>query len=158
MGIIQYFRKTRADWVSENPRLAPGEPTVELDTLRTKIGNESWDLWSALGYLDAFHVISGITASVTQAQGNGPLTAQINQVSTVGSDGDTVTLTAAVAGEFQVVMNNGANAMRIYPASGDDLGAGVDAKLTIDLAAGSMAIFFCYDATNWRGFVLTMET
>lgn len=61
---------------------------------------------------------------------------------------DTVTLPTAVTGLRIVVINNGANTLRIFPASGDNLGAGVDTATT--LASGSNVVYQAYDATNWE--------
>jgi len=96
------------------------------------------------------HTIAGITASVTQTQGNGPLTATLNEVSTVANVNDTVTLPTAAAGAEAYIANNGANTLQIFPASGDDLGAGVDTATT--LASGSNIHFIAYDVTNWETF------
>lgn len=74
---------------------------------------------------------SGITASVSQSQGQQPLTADVNEVATVTNVLDTVTLPAAVVGRNVTVINNGANRLQIFPASGDDLGAGTDASITL---------------------------
>ena len=93
-------------------------------------------------------VIAGITASTTQSQGQGALTKDINEISTVGTANDVVTLPAAEAGLEIFIINNGANLLQIFPASGDDLGAGVNASTT--LAPGSNATFVSYDATNWE--------
>lgn len=93
-------------------------------------------------------VNAGITASTNQAQGNGALTAEVNEVSTCANVNDTVTLPAAVAGLRVVIINNGAQTMRIYPAAGDNLGAGIDLATT--LAAGSNVVYQAYDATNWE--------
>lgn len=97
-------------------------------------------------------VEAGITASTTQTQGQGALTRNINQVSTVANANDTVTLPAAPSvGSLLVrIINDGANTLQIFPASGDDLGAGVDTATT--LAAGSTITFVSYDATNWQQF------
>lgn len=103
--------------------------------------------------LIARDVNAGLTASTTQTQGNGALTAEINEVSTVANTSDTVTLPAAVVGLKIVVINNGANAMRIFPASGDNLGAGVNTAMATNLAATHMVTFIAYDATNWEGAV-----
>lgn len=93
---------------------------------------------------------AGITASVTQTQGNGALTTEVNEVSVVANVNDTVTLpTAAVGWELRII-NNGANTLQIFPASGDNLGAGVDTATT--LASGSNVIFVAFDATNWEQF------
>lgn len=93
-------------------------------------------------------VTTGITASTTQTQGQGALTQQINVVATCANANDTVTLPAAVAGREVVVINNGAQTLQIFPASGDNLGAGVDASAT--LTAGSNRTYVAYDTTNWE--------
>lgn len=91
---------------------------------------------------------SGITASTTQTQGEGPLTTDINEISTVANANDTVTLPTALTGSETVVINNGANALQIFPASGDDLGDGVD--VSTSLASGSNIVFVALDDTNWE--------
>ena len=93
-------------------------------------------------------VTAGITASTTQTQGQQPLTAQLNEVSVVANTNDVVTLPAAVVGRVGTVINNGANTLQIFPASGDNLGAGVDTSTT--LASGSNVTFAAYNATNWE--------
>lgn len=94
------------------------------------------------------NVTEGITASTTQTQGQGALTAEVNEVATVANTNDTVTLPSAVAGYRVVVINNGANTLQIFPASGDNLGVGVDTATT--LAAGSNVVYQAYNATNWE--------
>ncbi len=93
-------------------------------------------------------VTAGVTASTTQSQGQGPITAEITEVSTVANVNDTVTAPGAVTGRLFRVFNNGANTLQIFPKSGDDLGSGVDTAVT--LAAGSNVTFVAFDATNWE--------
>ena len=94
---------------------------------------------------------AGLTAGTTQTQADGlALTTEINEVSTVVNTSDTVVLPTAAAGRICVVINNGAQAMRIFPASGDDLGAGADTARASDLVAGSNLTFTAYNATNWE--------
>ena len=92
-------------------------------------------------------VAAGLTASTTQAQGQGPLTCEINEVSTCANANDVRTLPTAVAGYRVVVINNGAQTLQVFPASGDNLGAGVNTSTTI--IAGARKEFISYDATNW---------
>ena len=92
--------------------------------------------------------VAGITAGTTQTQGQVPLTANINEVATCGNTNDVVTLMTAVAGYEIFIINNGAETLQIFPASGDDLGAGVNTSTT--LAAGSNLTLVSYDATNWE--------
>jgi hypothetical protein len=97
-------------------------------------------------------VTAGITASVTQTQGQQPLVSSMNEVSTVANTNDTVTLPTAQAGFVVAIDNNGANTLQIFPASGDAINGGsVNASVT--LAAGSKALYIAYDTTNWSTFV-----
>ncbi len=93
---------------------------------------------------------TGITASTTHAQGNGPLTASMNHISTVVHNDDTVTLPATSEGDEVSIINSGASQLQIFPASGDDLGNGVDASLS--LAAGTQKSFFGIDDTHWVNY------
>jgi len=103
--------------------------------------------------------VIGITASTTQTQAAATaLTAEINEVSTCANASDAVKLPTAVAGLKVVVINNGAAAMGIFPATGDNLGAGVNTVMTTDLATTDLITFIAYDATNWRGFKDTYVT
>ena len=97
---------------------------------------------------DLDRVTSGITASTTQTQGQQPLTSTINEISTVANANDTVTLPTAKTGLTAVIINNGANTLKIFPASSDNLGAGVDTSTT--LASGSNVTYRAYDITNWE--------
>lgn len=91
---------------------------------------------------------AGIVASTTQTQGQQPLTTEINEVDTVANTNDTVTLPTAVAFINCVIINDGVNSVQIFPASGDDLGDGVNVATT--LSAGSNIRFIAIDATNWK--------
>lgn len=90
---------------------------------------------------------AGITASTEQSQGQGALTAQVNEISTVANDGDNVTLPTAVTGLEIEIINNGAETLQIFPASGDNLGLGVNASE--ELEANERVKFVAYDTTNW---------
>lgn len=97
-----------------------------------------------------FSVENNIVASITQSQGQAPLTKDINEVVTVANANDVVTMPAAQAGKCTKIINNGVSTLQIFPASGDDLGAGVDTSIT--LTSGSNASYCAYDATNWEQF------
>lgn len=93
--------------------------------------------------------VATVTASTTQTQvGGTALTKDVNNVSVVANANDTVTLPAASAGRRCCVINNGAQTLRIYPASGDNLGAGVDTLTT--LTSGSNRNYVAIDSTNWE--------
>ena len=100
------------------------------------------------GGLVTSNFAAGIIASTTQTQGQGSLNRNVNEVATVANTNDTVTLPSAVAGLRITIINNGANTLQIFPASGDDAGAGVDTAIT--LAAGSNIEKLTYDATTWE--------
>ena len=90
----------------------------------------------------------GITASTTQTQGNGALTDAINEIAVCANDNDTVTMPEAVAGREVTVINNGANTLQVFPASGDDLGAGVDISRALEV--NETAKLVAYDNINWQ--------
>ena len=90
----------------------------------------------------------GITASVTQIIGNGPLTSDVNQISVCANPNDTVTLPVDQIGREVYVYNDGAQTLQVFPASGDDLGGGAGISTTI--VAGSWKRFQCYKAGFWK--------
>lgn len=96
-------------------------------------------------------VNAGVTASTTRTQGQGAQTLDIIQVSVCANANDTITLPTASAGRHATVINSGAQILQIFPASGDDLGAGVNTATT--LAAAGKALFVAYDATNWKQLI-----
>lgn len=93
--------------------------------------------------------VAGITADTGSSQGDGPLTSSVNEISVCANVGDAVTLPAAVVNISYSVMiiNNGAQACDVFPASGDNLGAGADTASS--LAAGANITYVSYDDTNW---------
>jgi len=99
-----------------------------------------------ISHLHTSHETS-ITASTTQTQGQQPLTAEENEVSTVANANDVVTLKSVQNGEKQKVINNGANVLQIFPASGDDLGEGVNVSTTLAvntfIIKGNFIILYC---------------
>ncbi len=99
-------------------------------------------------------VSPAITASVTQTQGQGALTADINVITVCANTNDTVTLPTAVAGRQVYIFNKGANSARIYPASGDNLGAGVNACTATPIPTGKSYMYTAYDTTNWIETIL----
>ena len=96
-------------------------------------------------------VQAGITAEPSGVQGDVPLTKAVNEVSTVATSGDSVTLySGLVAGlSFtQEIINNGANPLGIFPASGHDCGAGTNNKITI--GTGANIKLRSYNGTVWE--------
>lgn len=75
---------------------------------------------------------TGITASTTQTQGSGTITAAINEISTVANDNDTITLPILKEGHEISIINNGDKILQIFPAVGSNLGNGINNPTTLD--------------------------
>jgi hypothetical protein len=97
-----------------------------------------------------YDVNAGLTAGTTRTQAGGlDLTAQVNQVSTVANVDDTVVLPPAIGGEQIIIINSASNRMRVFPASGDDLGAGANNALAGGILGGQAMTFIPFNATTW---------
>lgn len=93
-------------------------------------------------------VATGITAGTTQTQnGATALTKDINNVSNVANDNDGVKLPAAVVGMSIVVNNPSAHTLKVWPATGDDLGAGANTATT--QATTVKNVYYCIAANTW---------
>jgi len=119
--------------------------TVRLldEGYRVRFDGTSWVEDSEVGSVSV-----ALTAATTQSQGQGVLVSVLNQVATVGTASDVVTLPGASAGQQCVIVNDGANVLQVFPASGDKVDAlAVDASTTI--AAGGRATFLGLSSTAW---------
>lgn len=86
-----------------------------------------------------FNSNDGLTANVTQTQGSGTVQGTYNVYSTVANDNDTMTLNnAGNDGTLYYAKNDGANDLQIYPDTGDDLGEGLNAPISIPPGAGAL--------------------
>lgn len=139
---------------------------VNLDTMESGIADNVTDIAACLqadgsvemtgdlpfgdGTYEKGGATDGIIASVVQTQaGATALTNRINEVATVASTNDAVVLPAAVGGRSVIVINNGANTLQVFPASGDAINGGaVDASTTI--ASGNNINFVAYNNTTWE--------
>ncbi|MBU8921798.1 MAG: hypothetical protein KOO63_08260 [Bacteroidales bacterium] len=140
---------TKLDTVEENADVTDATNVAAAGALMTDgSASMSGDLEMGAGTFVLKSVTAGITASVTQTQGEQVLISRINEVSTVANANDVVTMPSAVGGISATVINNGANVLGIFPASGDDNGSGVDTVTT--LASGSNVTFAAYDDTTWE--------
>jgi len=110
-------------------------------------GKLTTDQLEVLSNIDIADTDIGITASTTQTQGQQPLIGKYNEISVVANTDDVITLPAAQAGISAIVRNNGANRLQIFPASGDDLGNGVNNS--VKMQPLECVAFFCIDADNW---------
>ena len=92
-------------------------------------------------------ISAGITASTTQTQGQQPLTSDINQISVCANPNDVVTLPTAVPAREVTIINDGAENLQIFPASGDDLGSGVDVSATLE--PNESVTIVAFNTTTW---------
>lgn len=90
----------------------------------------------------------GLTAHVGSGQGDGVISSSYNVYDTVANAGDAATLPAAFQVGMIVVVKNGAaaNSMDVFPAAGDDLGAG--ANTAVAIAAGDFKVFLATAANS----------
>jgi len=130
---------------------------IDLDTLSTTAtaalpltgGTLTGNLTMGAGTFLQDSVSAGITASVTQTQGEQPLVSGINEISICANANDTVTLPTTVTGKSVTIINNGANTLQIFPPVSsyiDELA--IDTATTIE--AGTTAIFRAYNSTQWE--------
>jgi hypothetical protein len=82
---FQFRRGTAAQWTSANPTLAAGEPGLETDTGKFKVGNGS-TAWNSLAYVGA-----GTVTSITA--GTGLSGGTISSSGTIAIDSTVATLT-----------------------------------------------------------------
>lgn len=95
-------------------------------------------------------VAVGLTADSGSIQGGGVITVKFNTYATVGTAGDAATLPAVFALADLVYVKNDAatNSMDVFPALGDDAGAGDNVAIAV--AAGEGKIFLATLAnTTW---------
>lgn len=122
----------------------------------SNISTDNWSISSGFtslnnsgGLPDHYNIVSGITAF----SGGGQASAIVlldsnNEISTVAATSDSVRLAPAKVGMKITVMNNGVNALNLYPSIGDNIGAGVNSA--VSLAAGANITYFAYDIDNWE--------
>ncbi len=104
----------------------------------------------ALGSALQYKAASSLTAHAGGGQSSAlALTSELNFVTTVASSGDSVKLPVSALGKRVIVVNDGANAMDIFPASGGTIDA-LSANAAYSLAAGSVREFLGKSATLWR--------
>lgn len=92
---------------------------------------------------------NGITAFATGGQASAvELTTDINEVSVCATGGDSVKLPNGVAGMEIMVVNHGAAAMDLFPASGDYINEAA-VNTAVSIAINATAICYCYVADYW---------
>lgn len=118
-------------------------------------------------YDTAAIVAWGVTDAITAHAGGGQgsavaLTSQVNRVTTVATAGDSVVLPGqsffpnkggegpqTQVGVEIVVINAGANALAVFPATGETIN-GQSANASVNVAAGGIATFWCPAAGSWQ--------
>lgn len=97
---------------------------------------------------------NALTAHAGGGQGSAlALARQINRVTTVTTAGDSVLLPVSVAGRMVTVINAAAaNAMDIFPQSGDAINA-LSANTALSVAANKVVTFYCAVAGTWNSLL-----
>ena len=72
---IKWRRDTAANWTSNNPVLAQGEPGFETDTAKFKIGDGS-TAWNSLGYASSMTGAQNALASLRSEEHTSELQSQ----------------------------------------------------------------------------------
>jgi len=95
-----------------------------------------------------------LTASTTQTQAGGLLLiAEINDISVIANDNDAVTLPSLPSSRSLTVFiinddATGGNTLQIFPALGDNLGAGLNTSITLEV--NESLVFTGTDETEWH--------
>jgi hypothetical protein len=106
---------------------------------------------ASFGYPNLVGVQNAITAFAGGGQASAvQLNAFMNRVTVVGSAADSVKLPPAIANRACVVVNAAAaNAMNVFPTSGDAINA-LTADTAISMAANKVMEFFCVVNGIWN--------
>ena len=99
------------------------------------------------GVIHNFDIDAAVTAFAGGGQGSAvQLNQSYNIVTTVATTGDSVKLPPINhVGGLVYIKNDGANACDVFPASGDDLGQGIDTALSVSAGA---AVTFMHSVAN----------
>jgi hypothetical protein len=104
--------------------------------------------------LPTYQTNVGITAFATGGQTSATeLRSGYNVVTTVATTGDSVKFTSLVnVGSLVYLKNNGANALDLFPAGGDDLGLGVGVAISVP-AGASVAFLGSVLSSTWTQLI-----
>jgi hypothetical protein len=105
------------------------------------------------GYSTSYATLSTITGLVAHAGGGQgsatPLTAMINNVTTVATAGNSLILPVNTLGMSITVCNNGGSlAMNVFPDSGGNIN-GLGANVALSVANATIVIFYCIATNVW---------
>jgi hypothetical protein len=96
---------------------------------------------------ETYSTSATVTAG-TNAQGQGALTSDINVITTASSNPSGVTLPTATTGRIVAIVNKGANAVNVYPATSAYID-GLSINTSIQIPAGSSLQFVASSTTQW---------
>ncbi len=115
---------------------------------------QRWDEQNA-GVLIAYSSSPTLTAFATGGQGGATvLINSYNVITTVATTGDSVRLqTNHFAGTVVYIKNDGANACDVFPAAGDNLGAGIDTAVSLG-AGQSMSFISTVTLSTWTQLIV----
>lgn len=130
---------------------SPGNPVVTGTTIASTWANGTLsDIGTALTALGT-SVATALTATGSDQAGALQITAVINTFSTVAANtGAKLNSSAALDGQTQrqIVYNGGANALKVYPATGQNINQ-LAANAGITVARFTACQFFLVSATQW---------
>ena len=104
---------------------------------------------SGVGAFQTFSTQTGVVAHAGGGQGAATqITAMQVQVSTVATTADSVKLPASQPGLEIVLVNNGANSMNVFPATGEQINGG-GANVAAAQAAAAVTFYMCFVTGSW---------
>jgi hypothetical protein len=144
-----------------NVELKPTDPADNVDTINlrashtgyaTRVLDSNGNILFAVNgaglQIESFTPAVTAHAGGTQAAATA-LTAMINRVSVVATQGDSVLLPAAVVGLAIIVINKGANPMQVFGAGTDTINA-IATATGISQGINTTATYVCNVAGNWE--------
>lgn len=113
----------------------------------TGVGTITAGTWSSGLASETFSVTAAVTAG-TNAQGQGALTTDFNVVTTAAANPSGVTLPTATTGRRIYIVNRGANAINVYPATGGTIDA-LAINTSIQIPVNGTMFFWASSTTQW---------
>lgn len=101
--------------------------------------------------------VSATVTAGTNAQGQGPLTSNLNVVNTTTANPSGVTLPTALLGKSVYVFNRGTNPINVYPATGAQIDA-LGTNVSFQIAVGGWLQFNATSLTQWYSSVNASST